>query len=122
MFQVARKNFDQVWCIVNNDHQQVLKKGKIIIPLWQRSEIIRSLRCVDRVIISMDGDLSVCKTLEETARIYKNFKLYFGNGGDRRNVEDIPETEICKKYNIELVFGLADKITSSSEILKRILE
>ena len=39
----------------------------------------------------------------------------FANGGDR-SLEEIPETAVMKKHNIEMVDGLGEKIRSSSEI------
>jgi D-beta-D-heptose 7-phosphate kinase/D-beta-D-heptose 1-phosphate adenosyltransferase len=39
----------------------------------------------------------------------------FANGGDR-SLEEIPETAVMKKYSIEMVDGLGEKIRSSSEI------
>ena len=39
----------------------------------------------------------------------------FANGGDRATSE-VPETPICKKYNIKMVDGLGDKIRSSSNV------
>jgi D-beta-D-heptose 7-phosphate kinase/D-beta-D-heptose 1-phosphate adenosyltransferase len=39
----------------------------------------------------------------------------FTNGGDR-SLEEIPETAVMKKYKIEMVDGLGEKIRSSSKI------
>lgn len=97
--------------IVNNDNQQVLKYGNIIVPLEERMNIIRSIMYVDRVIKSIDTDRSVCKTLE---RIQPDM---FGNGGDRTS-DNIPEDDICDKLGIQQVFNLGDKIQSSSQLIK----
>ena len=70
---------------------------------------IRDRRCVDEVFLSIDKDKSVCKSLEHLK------PDIFANGGDR-SLEEIPETAIMKKYNIEMVDGLGEKIRSSSEI------
>ena len=39
----------------------------------------------------------------------------FANGGDRATSE-VPETPVCKKFNIKMVDGLGDKIRSSSSL------
>ena len=99
--------------ILNNDEQQVLKYGKIIVPLKERAEIIKEMRNVDCVIGSIDKDRSVCKTLE---RIRPNI---FANGGDKTS-KNIPEVEICERLGIQLVFGLGKKIQSSSKLIDSI--
>ena len=38
----------------------------------------------------------------------------FANGGDRTQGE-VPEAEVCKELNIEMVDGLGQKIRSSSD-------
>ena len=43
---------------------------------------------------------------------------YFCNGGDQNN-NSIPETDICKKLNIELRDGFGEKIQSSSWLLDK---
>jgi D-beta-D-heptose 7-phosphate kinase/D-beta-D-heptose 1-phosphate adenosyltransferase len=67
------------------------------------------LRCVDEVFLSIDKDKSVCKSLE-----YLKPDI-FANGGDR-SLNEIPETAVMKKYNIEMIDGLGMKIRSSSKI------
>ena len=72
-----------------------------------RVEIVKALRFVDEVFLSIDNDRTVCKSLEEIK------PDIFANGGDRATSE-VPETAICKKFNIKMVDGLGDKIRSSS--------
>tara|TARA_R100001463_G_scaffold124631_1_gene181698 strand:- start:104 stop:553 length:450 start_codon:yes stop_codon:yes gene_type:complete len=95
--------------IVNNDYQCELKKGKSFMPEQDRLKIVQSLRIVDKVFLSIDRDRSVCESL---AAVRPDI---FANGGDR-SLGEIPETKIMKKYNIEMVDGLGDKIRSSSEL------
>ena len=64
---------------------------------------------VDDVFLSIDTDKSVCKSLEEIK------PDVFANGGDRATSE-VPESAICRKYNIKMVDGLGDKIRSSSSL------
>ncbi len=98
--------------IVNNDDQTMLKHKIIFKCVEERLEIIRSLRCVDLAVVSVDIDRSVCKTLE-CLRPH-----IFANGGDQFNI-DIPEKEVCEKYNIKMIDELGQKIQSSSHILSK---
>ena len=75
----------------------------------ERMEIVAALKCVDEVFLSIDKDVSVCKSLEAIK------PDIFANGGDR-SLKEIPETAVMKKYNIKMVDGLGDKIRSSSNL------
>lgn len=81
------------------------------MPLNERIEILESLRFVDEVIVSIDKDLSVCKTLEMLR------PDIFAKGGDRV-IDNIPEKEICEKLGIKIVFGVG-KIQSSSWLINK---
>ena len=105
----ARKLGDKLIVIVNNNHQCVLKKGKPFMDEKDRVLITSSLKDVDEVFLSVDHDKTVCKSLE----LLK--PDIFANGGDRKNYE-IPESAICKKYNIQIIDGLGEKIRSSSDL------
>ena len=98
--------------IVNNDKQQILKYGKVIVPLEERIKVIKSIKYVNKVIASIDNDRTVRRTLQ----MIQPDK--FINGGDRTK-ENIPETDICKKYDIQMIFQ-GGKIQSSSLLLKKI--
>ena len=105
----AKKLGDKLIVIVNNNHQCVLKKGKPFMDEKDRVLIASSLKDVDEVFLSVDHDKTVCKSLE----LLK--PDIFANGGDRKNYE-IPESAICKKYNIQIIDGLGEKIRSSSDL------
>ena len=107
--KIAKSLGDKLVVIINSDYQADLKKGKSFMPEEDRLEIVQALRCVDEVFLSIDKDKSVCKSLEHLK------PDIFANGGDR-SLEEIPETAVMKKYNIEMVDGLGEKIGSSSEI------
>lgn len=113
---------DYLIAIVNNDQQQLLKKGKIIMDENERLKIVKAIRGVDEVVLSIDKDKTQCKTLKSLAEKYKGNKLIFANGGDRNCQKAIPETDTCKNYNIEMKFGVGgdDKPNSSSNINKRL--
>ena len=46
-FKMSKKIGDKLMVIVNNDIQAILKKGKAFMPLEERIQIIKELRCVD---------------------------------------------------------------------------
>jgi glycerol-3-phosphate cytidylyltransferase/D-beta-D-heptose 7-phosphate kinase/D-beta-D-heptose 1-phosphate adenosyltransferase len=104
MIEAARAMGDRLIVIVNNDKQQVLKKGKIILDEKNRLRLMRALRDVDQAVLSVDEDPSIIKTLEMVAGQHPGDKLIFANGGDRDSEKVIPETKICRQYNIEMRF------------------
>ena len=107
--RMAKELGDSLVVIVNNNHQCKLKKGKHFMDENDRVEIVKALRFVDEVFLSIDNDRTVCKSLEEIK------PDIFANGGDRATSE-VPETPVCKKFNIKMVDGLGDKIRSSSSL------
>ena len=107
--RLSKKLGDKLVVIVNNNHQCVLKKGKPFMDEKDRVEIVRSLGMVDEVFLSIDYDKSVWKSLEKIK------PHIFANGGDRSTGE-VPESTVCKKYNIQMTDGLGDKIRSSSDL------
>ena len=78
-----------------------------------RLKIIKALRAVDDVFLSIDYDKTVCKSL---AKIKPNI---FANGGDRHSIGDVPEFPVCQKLKIKMVDGLGKKIRASSEMIAR---
>ena len=97
---MSKKLGDKLVVIVNNNHQCVLKKGKPFMDEKDRLEIVKSLKMVDEVFLSIDKDKTVCASLEA---IKPNI---FANGGDR-SVGEVPESKICEKYNIPTAkFGI----------------
>ena len=107
--KMAKDLGDYLIVIVNNDYQSNLKKGKSFMNELDRVEIIKALKLVDEVFLSIDKDRTVCKSLEKLK------PDIFANGGDR-STEEIPEAEVCMNFNIKMIDGLGDKIRSSSEL------
>lgn len=118
MIQAARALGDKLIVIVNNDQQQHLKKGKIILDEKNRLRLMRALRDVNEVVLSIDTDPPVIKTLEMIARQHPGDELVFANGGDRNSEEEIPEAAVCQQYGITMAFGVGgkDKADSSTRI------
>lgn len=106
---MAKKLGDKLIVIVNNNYQCVLKKGKPFMDEKDRVTIVSSIKNVDEVFLSIDEDKTVSATLQKIK------PDIFANGGDRKNYE-IPESAICKKYNIKIIDGLGKKIRSSSDL------
>ena len=118
-FQNAKKLADVLFVIVNNDHQRALKQSKEFQLEDERMLIVSSLKPVDKAVLSIDTDRTVCDTIANIAKEYgQEYDLAFANGGDQNN-QTIPERPICEKMGIALLDGLGDKIQSSSWLLKK---
>jgi len=101
--------------IVNNDEQVKVKGSHAFMPEHERLEVIKALKPVDAVFLSVDKDASVVKSIEEVAKKYPG-EIIFGKGGDRHS-GNIPEKEVCDKLGIKIVDGLGGKIQSSSSLI-----
>ena len=120
MFQKAKELGDHLNVVINSDEFLEEKKGYSFMNFEERKEIILGFSCVDEVTKCIDLDNTVCKTLEMLCK--KNAIDIFANGGDRKNIQDIPEYKVCKENNIELFFGIGGgKIQSSSELTEPFL-
>ena len=119
LFYKAREKGDQLFVIVNNDHQRALKGSKEFMSENERVLIVSELKIVDKVFLSIDKDRTVCSSIEKLFKEYGDYyDLYFANGGDQNN-DICPEGPVCKIYGIGLIDGLGDKIQSSSWLLKK---
>ena len=110
---------DELIVIVNNDHQRVLKNSKEFQLEDERMLIVSNLKAVNKAVLSIDSDRTVCKTIEKIANEFgESLDFAFANGGDQNN-DTIPERVICNKMGITMLDGLGDKIQSSSWLLKK---
>ena len=118
-FKESKKLGDKLFVIVNNDFQREIKGSKEFMLEHERTQIIKELKIIDEVFLSVDKDKSVSKTIEKIFNKYHlGFDLFFANGGDQKK-SNIPENKICKKLGIELIDGLGKKIQSSSWLLEK---
>jgi len=118
-FHLAKGNADELIVIVNNDYQRDLKGSKEFMLEKERCLIINELWIVDKTILSIDQDRTVCKTIEQIHKdLHTQYNLSFANGGDQNN-NSIPESPTCKKLGIKLIDGFGDKIQSSSWLLTK---
>ena len=118
-FNNSRALADELFVIVNNDVQRALKGSKEFQNQEERMIIVSNIKAVDKAILSVDEDRTVCATLKKIAQEYgSEYELSFANGGDQNN-DTIPERPICEEMGIALIDGLGDKIQSSSWLLKK---
>jgi len=118
-FHNAKAHADALIVIVNSDHQRALKGSKEFQDEEERMTIVSNFRVVDKTVLSIDKDRTVCETIAQIHKDFsKEYDLAFANGGDQNN-ETIPERPVCERLGITLLDGLGDKIQSSSWLLKK---
>jgi D-beta-D-heptose 7-phosphate kinase/D-beta-D-heptose 1-phosphate adenosyltransferase len=116
-FNNAKALADELFVIVNSDLQRGLKGSKEFQKEDERLFIVQNIKAVDKAIISIDQDRTVCESIRSLQEKYGDeYQLGFANGGDQDN-NSIPEAPICNELNIQLIDGLGDKIQSSSWLL-----
>jgi len=117
-FNNAKALADELFVIVNNDHQRALKGSQEFQKEAERLFIVQNIKAVDKAILSVDEDRTVCASIAHIVEQFgDDYVFAFANGGDQNN-KSIPEVPICKKLGVELIDGLGDKIQSSSWLLK----
>jgi cytidyltransferase-like protein len=121
MMEAARGMADALVVIVNNDRQQLLKKGKVIMTEVDRLRIVRALRVADAALVAVDEDGSVAASLAIIQAAYPDIELTFCNGGDRSPDGDpVPTAEsgVCDRLGITMTWGVGGeaKADSSSRI------
>ena len=117
-FNKAKALCDELFVIVNNDYQRKLKGSKPFQDEEERLLIVINIKAVDKAIISIDQDRTVCESIRQITKKYANeYDLACANGGDQNN-DNIPEIQLCKDLGVALIDGLGDKIQSSSRLLK----
>lgn len=122
MMEAARDRTGYLIVIVNNDRQQVLKKGRVIQAEHHRERIVRALRAVDDVFIAVDDGPGIERTFDVVRAAYPDTELEFCNGGDRSPQGDsVPtaEAESAARNRISMHYGVGgyEKADSSTRIL-----
>lgn len=117
LFRRAKGISDELWVIVKNDHQANLKRK---IPSFQdekyRMDIVGSIGCVDRVVLSIDKDLSVNNTIKHLITEHQGHDYVLAKGGDA-STRDVLEKDLCQLHNIEIIVDLGEKTHSSSNYI-----
>jgi len=120
LLKEARGLGDFLIVIVNNDEQVKLKGSCPFMPEAERLEIVKGLKYVDEVFLSVDKDKSVAESLRVLASLHPG-EIFFAKGGDR-NSDNIPESETkaCNEFNIKIINGVGgSKVQSSSWLLAK---
>ncbi len=121
LFEAARSRSGYLIVIVNNDRQQILKKGRVIQPEGPRMRIVAALRVVDAAYVAVEDGPGIDGTFDVVRRDYPTTDLEFCNGGDRRDISTLPPEEVAsaERNKITLLYGVGgtDKADSSSRII-----
>lgn len=118
-FAKAKSMADELFVIVNSDLQRSLKGSKEFQYEEERVIIVSHIREVDKTILSIDKDRTVCETIRKIVADYgSDYEIAFANGGDQNN-DTIPEKPVCNDLGVALIDGLGGKIQSSSWLLKK---
>ena len=126
----AKELADEVWIGLNNDNWLRRKKGKSFMNEKERAFIMGSLKSVDWIYImnpksntddtAIDFiDMAKLRYIKQNGHLGKG-QIAFGNGGDRTK-STTPENDVCDSYGIDSVWGLGEKVQSSSWLLEKYL-
>lgn len=119
-FELCKQLWDELRVIVNNDKQAQLKTGSD--ELFQNEEyrikVVSAIKSVDRVMLAVDTDGSVCASIATIAwlireQYWPTVKIIFWKWWDRFT-KNIPEVAVCSDFDIQIVDWLWDKIDNSS--------
>jgi cytidyltransferase-like protein len=115
MIKAARELAPHLLVIVNNDRQQLLKKGRILMTEDDRHAIVAELRCVDEAFVAVDADATVVASLRRVREQHPDAELLFCNGGDRSPAGDAaPEAELAEEIGLQMVYGVGGEHKSDS--------
>lgn len=114
-FEAAKKLGDYLVVIMNNDQQLLAKRkgtrleGRVRYPQDDRLRLLSALRIVDMVVLCIDTDGSVAKTL----LLIK--PLVFARGAGKVIV-NLPANEAlaCEQIGCEIISGVGGEKTHSS--------
>jgi len=128
--QNAGKLAEQVWIGLNSERWLRNKKGKSFMSERERAFVMDNIKGVNWVYIMNPKDHADSTAVDfiDSARQrymrefgkWEEGVMAFGNGGDRVAGGVPPvEEDVCKGYGIDLVWGLGDKVQSSSWLLEK---
>ena len=102
LLKEAKKLGDKLVVILNNDNWLQNKKTQVFMHQNERKEILEAIEEVDEVVLSHHSpnpkDMSVSR---ELLKIKPDI---FVKGGDRKNKNNVPEAEVCKKIGCKIIF------------------
>ena len=116
----AKEIGDYLIVIVNNDKQVELKGSVPFMDEEERVKIVSSLRCVDRAVVSIDDDPTVCQSIKKEYHRLQDDPFFIGmafaNGGDRKK-GGVPEDVLEEELGINMIYNVGGKKTQSSSRL-----
>ena len=121
---------DEVWIGLNSEKWLRNKKGKSFMSEKERSYIMKHIKGVEWTYVMNPKDPqdnTACDFIERAklewqrrGNKWENGTFAFGNGGDRVAGGVPPaEEDLCNQLGIDMVWGLGDKIQSSSWLLEK---
>ena len=118
----AKQRGDILVVIVNNDNQVKLKGSVPFQDENERFKIVNNIKGVDRTVLSIDQDATVCDSLRLVYKTYQDDpffdEMFFCNGGDRKE-GGVPEDILTEELGIEMLYNIGgEKVQSSSELIK----
>ncbi len=118
LFRDARALGDKLLVILNEDEWLMRKKGYVFMPQEERKELLYHIRWVDEVVLRDPRETYDISHMLEKLRV----DIFANGGNDRSNEEEIPETAVCKKLGIKMIFNVGDtgKPQSSSWLVKNL--
>ena len=115
----ARNLGDYLIVIVNSDKQVEIKGS---VPFMNQDDRL-NIKGVDRTVIAIDEDGSVCRTIREEFKRLQNDPFFeemvFANGGDRKE-GGVPEDVLEEELGVRMIYNAGgDKVQSSSDLIKK---
>ncbi len=121
LFKEAKKLGDELIIILNNDNQVKMKGSVPFMEENERKVVTESIKYVDHVIVAVDEDGTVCRTIERAHSIFsgEGISFIFANGGDRKE-GNVPEYNVCGDLQIEMKYNIGgEKSQSSSWLIQK---
>ena len=120
----AKQRCDLLYVIVNSDRQVDIKGSKQFMDEGSRLRIVRALAYVNKAMVSIDDDSTVCRSIKAIHKQYCDdpflTDIFFMNGGDRSQ-GTVPESEICEVLDIKMIYNVGGiKTESSSTLLQKV--
>jgi len=126
-FELCKALGDELRVIVNSDNQVRVKTGKeeVFQDEHVRMRIVSALKSVDRVVLSVDTDGSVCESIRYVVGQIRSeygpeVHIIFGKWGDRFT-SNIPEVVVCNELWVEIRDGLGAKTHNSSDYRTKVV-
>ena len=90
------------------------------MPLVERIEILKAIEYIDYVwilMIRITQLVLIDKVIQKFSDRVREFKIYFGNGGDRQTRQH-QKLIFCNQHDINMIWVLVEKkIQSSSDLI-----